>query len=181
MVPQRFAVGTGLVASLQKPWQPGKGNSQHLHTGEISTSDIAQAWWVMKASGTEGHRLVQKRWETLKKLEVGFQVMKGSEELRWQRAKLTRRAWEISGWFYLKLQDENLRGNIRGNITQALGKNKPEIRIRDLTRVSLTRLPTPLPFGEVQPWTRLHLCPLPHFFWRIKSVKKKLTGRRNIL
>lgn len=177
MVPQKFAVGTGSVVFLQEPWQPGKGNSQHLHTEEISTSDAAKAWWVMKARGAEGHSLVQKRWETLKKVEVGFQVMKGSEELGWQQAKMTRRAWETSGWFYLKLQDENMRGNIRGNITQALGKNKPEIPIKDLTPMSLTGIPTPLHFEEVQPWAMnhqsLHLCPLPHFFWRIRSVKKK--------
>lgn len=44
-----------------------------------------------------------------------------------------------------------MRGNkIRGNVTQALGKNKPEIPIADLTPVSLTDLPTPLHFGEVQ-------------------------------
>lgn len=40
---------------------------------------------------------------------------------------------------------------IRGNVTQALGKNKPEIPVAELTPVSLTGLPTPLHFGEVQP------------------------------
>lgn len=160
MVPQRFAVGTGSVF-LQEPWQPGKGNSQHLHTEEISTSDTAKAWWVMKARGAEGHKLVQKRWETLKKVEVGFQVMKGSEELRWQWAKMTRRAWETSGWLYLKLQDENMRGNIRGNIT-APGENQPEIPGRGLTPVSLTCLPTPLHLGKLnhEPACTFALCPI---------------------
>lgn len=44
-----------------------------------------------------------------------------------------------------------MRGNIRGNITQAVGENKPEIPVRDLTPMSLTGKPTPLHFGEVQP------------------------------
>lgn len=180
MVSQWFVVGTQSVVFLQQRKNHDnleRGTLQRLHTEEISTSDITKLWWGMKARGAEGHRLVQKRWERLKKVEVGFWVMKGLNELRWQGAKMTRRAWETSGWFYLKLQDKNMRGNkIRGNIAQALGKNKPGIPVADLTPVSLTNSFTQ------------HLCTLGRFshelgctfaLWLISSGGKNVWKRMN--
>lgn len=88
MVSQWFVVGTWSVIFLQR-----YKNHDNLERGtcsvctEISTSDITKAWWGMTARGAEGHRLVQKRWQRLEKVEVGFWVMKGLEELRWQEQR----------------------------------------------------------------------------------------------
>lgn len=180
MVSQWFVVGTRLVVFLQKHKNHDnleRGTLQCLYTEEISTSDVTKLWWGMKARGAEGHRLVQKRWDRLEKVEVGFWVMKGLNKLRWQGTKMTRRAWETSGWFYLKLQDKNMRGNkIRGNVTQALGKNKPEIPVADLTPVSLTDLPTSAHWGGS---TTNQIPPLPSGPFLLeekKSVKKNELG-----
>lgn len=67
-----------------------------------------------------------------------------------------------------------MRGNkIRGNITQALGKNKPEIPIADLTPASPTADPHLCAVGRFKHKALVHLRPLALCFWKEKKIIKK--------
>lgn len=66
-----------------------------------------------------------------------------------------------------------MRGNkIRGNITQALGKNKPEIPIADLTPASPTADPHLCAVGRFRHEALVHLSPLALCFWKEKKIIK---------